>query len=214
MQRSANEDMTAPPTILNSHSLQHLGTLGRASISSAMTSTDGTASMWYDAEDFGAEEYVVEGEPDITSVQESVQEDGKVNRNDDSEEESLASNGSPKGISSVMTRWRSHLPSKAAGDEGSLFAILRKNVGQVIRIVMLVSFQMLIFPQDLSNISFPVSFNEPLTLLQRQAEEFEYYGLLEKAVATSDWLERICYVAAFAVSAYASTKFRSGRKGL
>lgn len=42
----------------------------------------------------------------------------------------------------------------------------------------------------------------------------EYYDLIEKAVQSTDWVERICYVAAFAVSGYASTKFRSGRKGL
>lgn len=59
-----------------------------------------------------------------------------------------------------------------------------------------------------------MTFNEPLTLLQRVAEELEYYELLEKAVKTSDWVERMSYVAAFAVSGYACTKFRSGRKGL
>ena len=46
------------------------------------------------------------------------------------------------------------------------------------------------------------------------AEELEYYDLLSKAVQTEDPVERLCYVAAFAASAYASTKHRSGRKGL
>ena len=62
--------------------------------------------------------------------------------------------------------------------------------------------------------ALPVSFNEPLTLLQRIAEELEYYDLLAQAVKSTDKAERLCYVAAFAVSAYASTKYRSGRKGL
>lgn len=36
---------------------------------------------------------------------------------------------------------------------------------------------------------------------------------MDKAAATSDWIERMSFVAAFAVSGYACTKFRSGRKG-
>lgn len=62
--------------------------------------------------------------------------------------------------------------------------------------------------------ALPVSFNEPLTLLQRLVEELEYYDLLGEAVRCEDKAERLCYVAAFAVSAYASTKYRTGRKGL
>ncbi len=68
--------------------------------------------------------------------------------------------------------------------------------------------------QDLAQVALPVSFNEPLTLLQRIAEELEYHDLLSEAVRCQDPTERLCYVAAFAVSAYASTKYRSGRKGL
>src|ERR1700722_1133127 len=69
-------------------------------------------------------------------------------------------------------------------------------------------------PQDLSTISFPVTFNEPLTLLQRTAEEVEYHDLLRQAATTTDPLERLSYIAAFAVSGYAHTRFRTGRKGL
>jgi len=92
---------------------------------------------------------------------------------------------------------RSRLPTGPVGDEGSLFAILKKNVGK-----------------DLSTIAFPVTFNEPLTLLQRVAEEVEYYDLLRQAAETIDPVERLRYVAAFAVSSYAHTQFRTGRKGL
>ena len=68
--------------------------------------------------------------------------------------------------------------------------------------------------QDLSSIVLPVSFNEPLTLLQRAAEEVEYADLLTKAAQSQDPIERLCYVAAFAVSGYAHTRHRSSRKGL
>lgn len=71
-----------------------------------------------------------------------------------------------------------------------------------------------IFFQDLGQVVLPVTFNEPLTLLQRLTEELEYFELLSEAVKSTDESERLCYVAAFAVSAYASTKYRTGRKGL
>jgi oxysterol-binding protein-related protein 3/6/7 len=69
-------------------------------------------------------------------------------------------------------------------------------------------------PKDLSTITFPVTFNEPLTLLQRGAEELEYYDLLDQAAASTDPTERLCLIAAFAVSGYAHTLHRTGRKGL
>ena len=59
-----------------------------------------------------------------------------------------------------------------------------------------------------------MTFNEPLTLLQRTGEEVEYYHLLNEASQTQDPVERMCYVAAFAVSGYAHTRHRSSRKGL
>ena len=62
--------------------------------------------------------------------------------------------------------------------------------------------------------ALPVTFNEPLSLLQRAAEEIEYFDLLNQAAKSVDTVDRICYVAAFAVSSYAHTKARSGRKGL
>ncbi|KAL0950915.1 hypothetical protein HGRIS_007673 [Hohenbuehelia grisea] len=91
---------------------------------------------------------------------------------------------------------RSELPSPIVADEGSLFAVLKKNVGK-----------------DLSTIALPVTFNEPLTLLQRAAEEVEYYDLLAQAASSSDPVEQMCFVAAFAVSSYAHTQHRTGRKG-
>ncbi|EIM83378.1 uncharacterized protein STEHIDRAFT_123815 [Stereum hirsutum FP-91666 SS1] len=92
--------------------------------------------------------------------------------------------------------YRTQLPTGPVGDEGSLFAVLKKNVGK-----------------DLSSVAFPVTFNEPLTLLQRAAEEVEYFNLLTEAARSQDLVERLCYVAAFAVSSYAHTRHRSSRKG-
>lgn len=51
-------------------------------------------------------------------------------------------------------------------------------------------------------------------MLQRTAEEVEYYHLLDEAAATDDPISRMSYIAAFAISGYAHTRHRSGRKGL
>lgn len=51
-------------------------------------------------------------------------------------------------------------------------------------------------------------------MLQRAAEELEYYELLTQAAAEENPVDRLCFIAAFAVSSYAHTRFRSGRKGL
>lgn len=73
----------------------------------------------------------------------------------------------------------------------SLIGFLRKNVGK-----------------DLSQISMPVSSNEPLSLLQRAAETLEYSSLLDKAGGVSDNVERLAYVAAFAVASLSSNRVR------
>lgn len=66
--------------------------------------------------------------------------------------------------------------------------------------------------KDLTTISFPVSFNEPLSLLQKVAEDFEYVNLVEKAIKSKSSLEKMVYIAAFCVSSYSCTQFRSTRK--
>ena len=58
---------------------------------------------------------------------------------------------------------------------------------------------------DLTRITVPIFFNEPLSVVQRMAEDVEYAPLLDRAVACDDSLERIMYVAAFAVSNYTSS---------
>jgi oxysterol-binding protein-related protein 3/6/7 len=79
----------------------------------------------------------------------------------------------------------------------SLIGFLRKNVGK-----------------DLSTIAMPVSANEPTSLLQRAAEQLEYSELLDHAARMSDPMERMMYVAAFAISSLSGSrvKERSIRK--
>jgi hypothetical protein len=90
---------------------------------------------------------------------------------------------------------RSVLPAPVSGEDISLLSILRKNVGK-----------------DLSTVAMPVSLNEPINVLQRLCEELEYSELLDKAVGLSDSLDRLVYVAAFAVSGYSTSQWRAARK--
>lgn len=72
---------------------------------------------------------------------------------------------------------------KATSSPPSLLSFLRKNVGK-----------------DLSTISMPVSSNEPITILQKLAETFEYTHLLDEAFAEKDLNIKILKIATFAIS--------------
>lgn len=90
---------------------------------------------------------------------------------------------------------RQQLPAPACGDVGSALSVFRKNVGK-----------------DLSTIAMPVSMNEPLNMLQKACEELEYCELLDKANTLSTPIERLMYITVFAISSFASTQYRTGRK--
>lgn len=90
---------------------------------------------------------------------------------------------------------RNKLPHPVAVRTISFLGILRKNIGK-----------------DLSTIALPISLNEPINILQRLCEELEYCELLDKAKAQSSSMDRLMYVVAFAISGYASSQYRIGRK--
>lgn len=74
----------------------------------------------------------------------------------------------------------------------SLIGFLRKNVGK-----------------DLSTISMPVSANEPISILQRSAEQLEYTSLLDAATsANADTGERLLYITAFAISSFSNARVK------
>ena len=64
---------------------------------------------------------------------------------------------------------------------------------------------------SLYRITVPVYFNEPLSFLQRLAEEFEYSYLLDSAAQEPDPSKRTAYVAAFAISCYSSVLGRAAK---
>ncbi|KAG1755070.1 Oxysterol-binding protein-domain-containing protein [Suillus paluster] len=156
---------------------------------------------WFDAEDDPGQEFFLDATTPEEEKELSVpqSETSSLNQTESSEEEEPSPtpvNDTDPSVNARQVVRRTRLPSGPVGDEGSLFAILKNNVGK-----------------DLSTIAFPVSFNEPLTLLQRTAEELEYYNLLQQAAEAKDPIQRLCFIAAFAVSGYAHTRYRSGRKG-
>ncbi|CAH1390099.1 unnamed protein product [Nezara viridula] len=62
--------------------------------------------------------------------------------------------------------------------------------------------------REITRISVPVNFCEPLSFLQRLTEDFEYASALEKAATFTDPGEQMAHVAAFSASVYASTSNR------
>lgn len=64
---------------------------------------------------------------------------------------------------------------------------------------------------DLTRIALPVAFNEPLSFLQRLAEDLEYHELLSLARAAGPGPRRAALVAAFFVSHYSSTARRPSK---
>lgn len=48
-------------------------------------------------------------------------------------------------------------------------------------------------------------------MLQRLTEDLEYHELLDQAAKCKNSLEQLCYVAAFTVSSYSTTVFRTSK---
>ncbi|KAL0861388.1 hypothetical protein ABMA27_008935 [Loxostege sticticalis] len=111
------------------------------------------------------------------------------------EQVTLRQNGIEPRPASCWTR-RTRLPCPRPTPGGpSLWNLLYKNIGK-----------------DLSQISMPVTINEPLNMLQRLCEELEYSELLDAAAECKNAVERIALIGAFAVSAYASSAHRAASK--
>ncbi|CAL9691072.1 unnamed protein product [Knipowitschia caucasica] len=148
-------------------------------------------SEFYDAQEYllsssSSENEVSDDDSYISDVSDSVSMDtcdGAAHRHS-----SVSSEAS-------LVRRRSTLPSPCSSSSVSLWNILRNNIGK-----------------DLSKVAMPVQLNEPLNTLQRLTEELEYCHLLDTANRTPDPCQRMVYVAAFAISAYACTYHRAGSK--
>lgn len=177
------------------------------STSASVISADEGDYDFYDADDMvdGVEYEMNECDDDDYGSVADVEQDDADDDEDDYVFEENKTDAPASHVSTATTpitttqnqvMYRKTLPAPVTGEEMSLFSILKKNVGK-----------------DLSTISFPVTFNAPLSILQAVAEEYEYApSLLERAAQSKDPVERIALVGAFAVSGYASTSVRSSRK--
>ena len=101
---------------------------------------------------------------------------------------------SPTTIAVVPRQRRTLIPEKPSGKSQNLWSILKNSVGQ-----------------DLTKMAIPVNFFEPLSMTQRAVEEFEYSSCLDMAAQCQDPCEQMAYIAAFTVSAYATTSNRTGK---
>ncbi|XP_077963817.1 oxysterol-binding protein-related protein 1 isoform X4 [Gasterosteus aculeatus] len=124
------------------------------------------------------------------------------------EDEDVMSSSSPPGVSGEDRRGdeeesqpngtvkhRTSLPAPMfSRNDFSIWSILRNCIGM-----------------ELSKITMPVIFNEPLSFLQRLTEYMEHTYLLQRANACPDSTQRMKCVAAFAVSAVASQWERTGK---
>nr|XP_043896034.1 oxysterol-binding protein-related protein 1-like isoform X2 [Solea senegalensis] len=94
-----------------------------------------------------------------------------------------------------VKKHRTSLPTPMfSRNDVSIWSILKKCIGM-----------------ELSKIAMPVVFNEPLSFLQRITEYMEHTYLIHQANTTTDSVERMKCVAAFAVSAVASQWERTGK---
>ncbi|XP_045455674.1 oxysterol-binding protein-related protein 6-like [Melitaea cinxia] len=164
-----------------------------------------SASEFFDAEEHDDRPALLDDEAGVIELDgDSSSEAGSLS----SEEGSASSDNSDAATEPVInsggvgdgpvTGWtrRTRLPSPRPSPGGpSLWNLLYKNIGK-----------------DLSQISMPVTINEPLNMLQRLCEELEYSELLEAAAGCAAAAERCALVAAFAVSAYAAAAHRAASK--
>ncbi|XP_028786223.1 oxysterol-binding protein-related protein 1C-like [Neltuma alba] len=100
------------------------------------------------------------------------------------------------GFNYLHVKRRKKLPDPVEKERRiSLWSILKDNIGK-----------------DLTRVCLPVYFNEPLSSLQKCFEDLEYSYLLDQAYLWGKMgnnLMRMLYVAAFAISSYASTEGRT-----
>lgn len=201
---------------LHQRALDLLQSVNLAPDRSSVDSLDRAESIYHDAESAGSTYELDEDEAAasdassslLTSDSSSFDSASSSTSDDDSSfyesgeegtDDDAASSASDAtqhvSSSGKQVKRRTRLPHPIAGNEVSLFSLLKKNMGK-----------------DLSKVAFPVSLNEPLSGLQSMAESLQYTELLDQAAKMSDSSERLLYVTVFAITTYSKYKYRSSRK--
>jgi hypothetical protein len=140
------------------------------------------------------------GDSEDDSTPAAADSEASTGRGSDHEARRMSEGDAHKGPSSsdaTAVARRQTLPAPASTNQVGIFSLLTSLKGK-----------------DLSRVSMPVTFNEPLSALQRLAEDFEYSDLLSRAADSDDAIERLSFVAAFFVSGFAATRMRHSRKPL
>ncbi|KAK3883469.1 hypothetical protein Pcinc_012218, partial [Petrolisthes cinctipes] len=138
-----------------------------------------------------------EEENNETNKEQQEQHKGELGESNGEEEQRDNNTHEPKQQekSIIKNVRRSRLPvPKPKSDLSqlkSIVSMLWKNVGR-----------------DLTRLSVPVTFNEPINILQRMCEQFEYSEILDRACSLRDPADRVLNVALFAISGYWSTLHR------
>jgi hypothetical protein len=181
-------------------------TQNREPVDKAMTASTKDDDSFYDAEDgfsLSGEDEINSGD-DVDEAEDSSEDSESINDAQDLNNKMneydvvIKRNMNSKTESGKPVERRTKLPAKTVPNAGSFLSIIRKNIGK-----------------DLSRISMPVTFNEPINLLQKLCEELEYSELLKNAcdeTLSPTQYERLMYVGAFALSAYAGTIHRAVKK--
>ncbi|XP_035826525.1 oxysterol-binding protein-related protein 6 [Aplysia californica] len=162
----------------------------KANLAQSLSLDSFSMSEYYDAEDNIETISESSSEPSDEEVSSEISEDG----NDTDYNTGGVSEMVSQSICATGRRTKLPVPKPESPDV-SLWNLLYRNIGK-----------------DLTKISMPVTLNEPLSMLQRLCEELEYSELLDKAADYDDPYERMIYVAAYAVSGYASSYYREGHK--
>ncbi|XP_074800592.1 oxysterol-binding protein-related protein 1 isoform X8 [Natator depressus] len=156
--------------------------------------------QFYDAVSDSESEKSLSGFETVTTYSEDSVESNNTITSSMSEEKVRGGGGKVCGgggesLSNGIKKHRTSLPSPMfSRNDFSIWSILRKCIGM-----------------ELSKITMPVIFNEPLSFLQRLTEYMEHTYLIHQASSLSGTVERMQCVAAFAVSAVASQWERTGK---
>ncbi|KAL7976691.1 hypothetical protein Chor_008640 [Crotalus horridus] len=194
---SAANANSSPDFVKETSEHQNRGLVHQISNESRLSIAD-SLTEFFDAQEVllsasSSENEVSDDDSYASDISDNISEE---NLSNDIENERQTLDSVPDGIVECNSRRRTRLPAPCPNTSNiSLWNILRNNIGK-----------------DLSKVSMPVGLNEPLNTLQKLCEELEYSELLDKAAFTPNPFERMVYVAAFAVSAYASSYYRAGSK--
>lgn len=129
LQQTINEEGGLIPTIRAPGSMHSLN----------RTSMSTVSDSWYDAsegEELGAEEYTVQDDPEDEET--VIKESAFVDTDSSAREVTSDVEETPNDTLSLPVDRRTRLPSRPPADEGSLISILRKNVGQVSKVLYVV----------------------------------------------------------------------------